>query len=263
MTDPAVFGTTWLVHVLSIFCGSLVGFFLALTGGGGSILAVPLLLYVVGMHDIHMAIGTSALAVSLNAYANLIPHARAGHVHWRVAFIFSVMGIVGALAGSALGLWMDGQQLVSLFAILVLLVAALMVRPCRKPTVNAGAPTPVWQGLRLSGAGLGAGGLAGFFGVGGGFLIVPGLMLSARIPIIDAIGTSLFGVGSFGLTTALNYARAGLIQWPVVIEFIAGGVIGGWAGTHLACRLAGHRGTLNKLFAALLFAVGGYMLIRA
>ena len=70
-------------HLLAVVCGGFVGFSLALTGGGGSILAVPLLLYVVGMKDAHLAIGTSALAVAVNAYANLIPHARAGHVRWR------------------------------------------------------------------------------------------------------------------------------------------------------------------------------------
>jgi uncharacterized membrane protein YfcA len=98
--------------------------------------------------------------------------------------------------------------------------------------------------------------------VGGGFLIVPGLMLAARMPIIDAIGTSLFGVGSFGLTTAINYARSGIIDWRIAGEFILGGITGGWLGAMLARHLSTKRGALNKVFAALIFAVGVYMLIR-
>ncbi len=251
-----------LPNLLAMICGGLVGFSLALTGGGGSTLAVPLLLYVVGVRDPHIAIGTSALAVSINAYANLLLHARAGHVRWRAGIIFTAMGIVGAFAGSEIGKWVDGRQLVGLFAILVLLVAVLMVRPRRRLSTTEGSGLPRWLGLRLSGTGLGAGAISGFFGVGGGFLIVPGLMLAARMTIIDAIGTSLFGVGSFGLTTALNYARSGLINWPIAGEFILGGIVGGWIGAILARHLSTKRGVLNAVFAGLIFAIGVYMLIR-
>ncbi|HSN00645.1 MAG TPA: sulfite exporter TauE/SafE family protein [Rudaea sp.] len=257
MADPG-----WIAHALAVACGGLVGFSLALTGGGGSILAVPLLLYVVGMRDAHLAIGTSALAVAINAYANLIPHARAGHVRWRAAFVFTAMGIVGAFAGSELGKWVDGRRLIGLFAVLMLVVAALMIRPRRRLATADPAAAPERLDLRLSATGLGAGAIAGFFGIGGGFLIVPGLMLSARMEIIHAIGTSLFGVGSFGLTTAFNYARSGLVDWPVAIAFILGGVAGGWIGARAAHRLAARRGALNAIFAAMIFAVGMYMLIR-
>jgi len=156
--------------LLAILCGSLVGASLALIGGGGSILAVPLLLYVVGVRDPHLAIGTSALAVSLNAFANLVPHARAGHVHWREAAVFAVAGVLGAFAGSSLGKWLDGQRLLVLFAGLMLVVAALMLRP-RAATAT---DVPPHRFPRLGGIGLLTGGVAGFFGIGGGFLIVPG-----------------------------------------------------------------------------------------
>src|SRR5690606_4322554 len=117
-----------LQSVLAIVCGSLVGFSLALIGGGGSILAVPLLLYVVGVGDPHLAIGTSALAVSLNAFANLIPHARAGHVRWNVAFPFAATGVLGAFIGSSIGKAVNGQHLLVLFAVLMLVVAGFMLR---------------------------------------------------------------------------------------------------------------------------------------
>ena len=247
--------------LLAIACGSAVGFSLALIGGGGSILAVPLLLYVVGVHDPHLAIGTSALAVSLNAFANLIPHARAGHVRWKAAFIFAATGVVGAFIGSTIGKAVNGQRLLVLFAVLMIVVAVLMLRgrrgggPDRYPLPHANP--------RLAGVGLGAGALSGFFGIGGGFLIVPGLMLASGMEIIHAIGTSLFAVGAFGLTAATNYAVSGLIDWPVAAAFIGGGVAGGWLGAHGAKKLAKTRGALNAIFAGVIIVVAIYMLFHS
>jgi len=247
--------------LLAIACGSAVGFSLALIGGGGSILAVPLLLYVVGVHDPHLAIGTSALAVSLNAFANLIPHARAGHVRWKAAFIFAATGVVGAFIGSTIGKAVNGQRLLVLFAILMIVVALLMLRgrrgggPDRYPLPHANP--------RLAGVGLGAGALSGFFGIGGGFLIVPGLMLASGMEIIHAIGTSLFAVGAFGLTAATNYAVSGLIDWPVAAAFIGGGIAGGWLGALGAKKLAKTRGALNAIFAGVIIVVAIYMLFHS
>lgn len=249
-------------HLLAVVCGGFVGFSLALTGGGGSILAVPLLLYVVGMKDAHLAIGTSALAVAVNAYVNLIPHARAGHVRWRSGIIFTVAGILGALVGSELGKLVDGRHLVGLFAVLMIVVALLMLRPRKDNGTAASRGDVPYLTPRLLGTGLGAGSMAGFFGIGGGFLIVPGLMLASRMEIINAIGTSLFGVGSFGLTTALNYARSGMVDWPVAIEFILGGVVGGWAGAIAARHLSRTRGALNAIFSTMIIVVAVYMLVK-
>jgi uncharacterized membrane protein YfcA len=246
--------------LLAIACGSLVGFSLALIGGGGSILAVPLLLYVVGVRDPHLAIGTSALAVAVNAFANLIPHARAGHVRWKVAFTFAATGVVGAFIGSTIGKIVDGKHLLVLFAVLMLVVAGLMLRGRRGGPDRY--PLPHMY-PRLGGVGLGAGTLAGFFGIGGGFLIVPGLMFASGMEIIYAIGTSLFAVGAFGLTAAANYAMSGLIDWPVAAEFIGGGIVGGWLGALGARRLAGTRGALNLIFALAIIAVAILMLVKS
>ncbi|HEX5305467.1 MAG TPA: sulfite exporter TauE/SafE family protein [Dyella sp.] len=247
--------------LLAIACGSLVGFSLALIGGGGSILAVPLLLYVVGVRDPHLAIGTSALAVSLNAFANLIPHARAGHVRWKAAFIFAATGVVGAFIGSTVGKAVNGQRLLVLFAILMIVVAVLMLRGGRRSGPDR-YPLP-HAGPRLAGVGLGAGALSGFFGIGGGFLVVPGLMVASGMEIIHAIGTSLFAVGAFGLTAAANYAFSGLIDWPVAAAFIGGGIAGGWLGAIGAKRLAKTRGALNAIFAGVIIVVAIYMLFRS
>ena len=249
-----------LQDLLAVACGSLVGFSLALIGGGGSILATPLLLYVVGVRDPHLAIGTSAVAVAVNAFANLIPHARAGHVRWKSAFTFAATGIIGAFVGSTLGKLVDGQRLLVLFAVLMLVVAALMLRGRRDGATDR-YPLP-HMFPRLGAVGFGAGGLSGFFGIGGGFLIVPGLMLASGMAIIEAIGTSLFSVGAFATTTALNYAASGLIDWRAAAGFIAGGILGGWLGALGAHRLAKTRGTLHVVFALAIVAVAVFMLVK-
>lgn len=109
----------------------------------------------------------------------------------------------------------------------------------------------------------GTGALSGFYGIGGGFLVVPGLILATGMPTIAAIGSSLVAVGVFGMTTAVNYAVSGLVQWPVALLFIAGGIGGGWIGAHLAKRLSAQRQTLTRLLGCMLVVVAGYMLYRS
>lgn len=247
--------------VLAVACGALVGFSLALIGGGGSTLATPLLLYVVGVRDAHLAIGTSALAVAVNAFANLVPHARAGHVRWKAAFVFAPAGIVGAWLGSSLGKVIDGRHLLVLFALLMLVVAALMLRGRRS---DAGDRYPLPHSApRLAGVGLGTGVLSGFFGIGGGFLIVPGLMFASGMTILYAIGTSLFSVGAFALTTSINYALSGFVDWRLAAEFIGGGIVGGWLGALGAHRLARTRGALHVIFGAVIVVVAVFMLLKS
>jgi uncharacterized membrane protein YfcA len=252
--------------ILAILSGGAVGFTLGLIGGGGSILATPLMLYVVGLAP-HRAIGTSALAVSVNAFANFAGHARKRNVRWRSAIIFSILGIVGALAGSTLGKQFDGKKLLFLFAILMIAVGILMLRR-RTPSGGSGAEAvdegslDLRTALQVCVAALVVGALSGFFGIGGGFLIVPGLLFSTGMPMIFAIGSSLLSVGTFGLTTAVNYAASGLVSWVVAAEFIAGGVAGGLIGTRVAMTLAPRRAALNRVFAGLVFVVAIYMLYR-
>jgi uncharacterized membrane protein YfcA len=251
-----------LQDLLTLIAGGTVGFTLSLIGGGGSVLAVPLLLYVVGIRDPHIAIGTSALAVALNAFANLAQHARAGNVKWPCATAFASAGVIGALVGSGIGKMINGQQLLALFAIVMVAVGVSMLRGRSGeggPDVRMNAK----MAPRLVTAGLGAGLLSGFFGIGGGFLIVPGLILASGMSIINAVGSSLFSVGAFGVTTASNYALSGLVNWRIAVLFVIGGVVGGMAGMKLAMRLAGNRGALVRVFAVVLFTVAGYMLYRS
>lgn len=241
--------------------GSLVGFSLGLVGGGGSILAVPAMVYLVGVASPHVAIGTSAVAVAVNAMMSLGSHARAGTVKWRCAAVFAGAGVLGAALGSTVGQMIDGEALLSAFAVLMLVVGALML----KRRNAAGLPDVVLgrdNFGKLVIFGLGAGLLAGFFGIGGGFLIVPGLIAATGMPIINAIGSSLFAVSAFGVTTAGNYAFSGLVDWPVAALFIAGGFLGSAIGARVARKLADAKGTLNIVFAALIFAVAIYMLVQ-
>jgi uncharacterized protein len=246
----------------AILSGGAVGFSLGLIGGGGSILAVPLLLYVVGVADPHVAIGTSAFAVAVNAFANLLGHWRAGNVEWPSAALFAVTGAVGAALGSSLGKLVDGQKLLVLFALVMIALGVAMLRPR-----EAGGPARVSLDLkvasRLAAIGFATGTLSGFLGIGGGFLIVPGMMLASGMGILHAIGSSLLSVGAFGLTTAVNYSLSGLVDWKIAVEFIFGGALGGVVGMMAAMRLSTRRRALGRVYAGVVFAVAAYMLFRA
>jgi uncharacterized membrane protein YfcA len=248
-------------YLLGALSGGIVGFTLGLVGGGGSILAVPLMVYLVGVASPHVAIGTSALAVAANAASGLAQHARAGTVKWRCGFLYAGSGVVGALGGSTIGKAIDGQKLLFLFALLMLAVGTLMLRGRNDPGIE-GAACNRHNAPKVLGYGLGTGGFSGFFGIGGGFLIVPGLIASTKMPILNAVGTSLVAVTAFGLTTALSYAASGLIDWKLAAIFIAGGLFGGIAGTR-AARTMSSRGGLTAIFAGLIFAVAAYMLVRS
>lgn len=251
-----------LQYVLGAISGGLVGFVLGLVGGGGSILAVPLLLYLVGIRNPHEAIGTSALAVAANALAGLWNHAHAHTVNWRCGGMYAAAGVVGALGGSTLGKSIDGHKLLFLFALLMIVVAALMFRGRGDQGID-GAQCDRGNATKVLGYGFGTGAFSGFFGIGGGFLIVPGLIASTHMPILRAIGTSLVAVAAFGLTTALNYALSGYVLWGLAGVFIAGGIIGSMAGTRASQALARQKGQLNNLFAVFVFLVAVYMLFKS
>jgi uncharacterized membrane protein YfcA len=256
---------TLLHDILAVVSGSLVGFTLGLIGGGGSILAVPLLVYVVGVASPHAAIGTSAIAVAASAVANLLGHARAGTVKWSCAVVFAGAGIAGAALGAELGKMVPGAKLLFLFGALMIVVGVIMLRPRKgggNPDVTLTRATAGHLLPRLTGIGFAVGTLSGFFGIGGGFLIVPGLIASTGMPLINAIGSSLFAVTAFGLTTAASYAVSGLVDWPLATLFILGGGLGGLLGIQLAHRLSGHKHALTLTFSGVIILVGLYVVAR-
>ena len=252
--------------VLSVVSGSLVGFILGLIGGGGSILAVPLMVYVVGMPSAHMAIGTSAVAVAASAAVNLIGHARAQTVRWPCAIVFALSGIAGAAGGAQLGKMVDGGRLLALFGALMVVVGLLMLRPRRSDgsaEVRLCRESMTHLLPKLIGSGLAVGALSGFFGIGGGFLIVPGLIGATAMPLLNAIGSSLVSVTAFGLTTAASYAASGLVDWRIAGLFVLGGAAGGLAGIALAQRLARYKRALTLVFSGVVIVVGIYVIARA
>ena len=231
--------------ILAIGSGGVIGLILGLVGGGGSILAVPLLVYVVGVPSAHIAIGTAAIAVALNAGFSLAAHARLGTVKWRCALVFAGAGVLGSLLGAELGKAIDGQRLLGLVRARdgrrrPQHVETLIQTSERKRSADAGHPLRYLL-PRLVGLGFGVGLLAGFFGIGGGFLIVPALMLATGMALPNAIGTSLVAVTAFGLATAGSYASAGFIDWRLAFLVITGGVVGSIAGTRLNAILAPKR----------------------
>jgi uncharacterized membrane protein YfcA len=218
------------------------------------------MVYLVGVRDPHVAIGTSALAVAGNAANCLFHHARSGHVRWSIGLLFAAVGTAGALAGSSAGKAFDGQRLLFLFALLMIAVGALMLRQHRRGGGRERA-LGAKVSAKLGGLGVAAGLVSGFFGIGGGFLVSPALVSATNMAMIHAVGTSLIAVTAFGLATAVNYALSGLVDWPLAAIFVAGGFLGSAAGTRAAKRLSA-RGHLTTVFAGLVFLVAAYMLWR-
>jgi uncharacterized membrane protein YfcA len=248
--------------ITAIASGALVGALLGLFGGGGSVLATPLLLYVVGIDDPHVAIGTSAAAVAVNALINLVGHGRGGRVKWPCATVFAVTGLAGSFLGSTLAKQVDGQRLLLFFA---LAMAAIALSMLRRPKGEGDPQVHIsWRlTLKLAPLGLITGVAAGFFGIGGGFLIVPGLMAATGMTLASAAASSLLSVALFGAATSANYAVSGLVNWPVAGLFILGGMAGGWVGLRGAGLLAARAMLARRLFAGLVLIVAAYVAWQA
>ncbi|WP_313737009.1 sulfite exporter TauE/SafE family protein [Sphingobium yanoikuyae] len=246
----------------ALVSGGVIGLILGLVGGGGSILAVPLLIYVVGVGSPHAAIGTAAVAVTVNALASLIGHARAGRVKWQCASVFALSGMIGAALGAELGKAFDGKRLLALFGLLMIGVGLSMLRKRRTaqaPDVRLTRDSAATLLPRLVPIGLGVGLAAGFFGIGGGFLVVPGLILATAMPLPFAIGTSLVVVSALGLTTATSYVLSGLVDWGVTAMLVIGGIAGTIGGIALGKALGTRKGLLEHGFASVVIAIGAYI----
>ena len=269
-----------LQYILSIVSGFLVGFSLGLIGGGGSILAVPLLLYVVGLAYLpgvagnsaaeslvdHLVIGTTALAVGLNAYINAFIHWKKGNVKVLEGVAFSIPGIAGDYLGARLGLIVHGGLLLFLFAILMIAIAIMVYRGKDRPAVTktytngGGRKLQRINFTRIIPVGFAVGFASGFFGIGGGFLIVPGLLFSTGVCMIKAVGTSLIAVGTFGVAAAATYAFSSLVDPIISVLYVLGGVAGGYIGAKIASSMP--RGLLRKVFAIIIILVAIYMMYQ-
>ncbi len=253
----------WLIGAA---CGALIGVTLGLVGGGGSILAMPLIIHVMGVSSTHVAIGTAAVAVTANAFANLALIGRRGLIKWRCVIVFASSGVVGAAVGAALGKLMNGAHLQFLFGLLMIVVGALMFRSRNASgdeQVRLDRTSAPYLLPRLLGLGFATGAMSGFFGIGGGFLIVPGLILATDMPMIMAVASSLVAITAFGLTTSVSYALSGLVDWPLAGVFILGGVLGGVLGGRFARHLASKKDLLARVFAVVVAIVGAYVCVTS
>ncbi len=259
LSQASSFQLSPITIFFSLVSGIVVGFSLGLIGGGGSILAVPLLVYVIGVEP-HVALGTSALAVAANAITNLIQHKKVGHVNIRKGIVFALPGIAGALFGAQLGLLTPPNHLLVLFGAFMIGMAIFMLRHKHPVQSETKEKHGTVHKMRLVFSGLLVGIAAGYFGIGGGFLIAPTLIYAGGLNIIDAIGTSLLPVSAFGFTTAARYAIDNQISWAIASLFVASGIGGGIIGTRFSTKIPLRK--LSKLFAIILILVAIYIITK-
>ena len=250
--------------------GLLIGVSLGALGGGGSILAVPALVYAAGQTPKH-ATTTSLVLVAITALIGIVPHWRANRVRFGAGVLFGLVGIAGSLLGSHLNEAADPDLLLLAFAGLMFVAAWAMWRRTRRPEAPSPAPASssaaaapaalahhfdLAQTLKVVAAGTLVGFLTGFFGVGGGFVIVPALVLALGFAMPDAVGTSLLVITINSLVALSTRLQTTAIEWGTVIPFTLASLIGVVIGT----RLAGTKDSrsLQRWFVVLLVAVATY-----
>lgn len=241
---------------LALAAGAVIGLALGALGGGGSVLAVPALIYLLGFTPV-AATTASLVIVTLTSATALTAHAREGHVRWRTGLLFAVAGIGPALLGGALAGHLPAAVLTVAFAAVAAAAAIRMLRPhTATDDVVAVRPGPA----ATAGAGLGA--VTGILGVGGGFLAVPALVDVLGMRMREAVGTSLLVITVNALAAlTMRAGTADGLDWTVVGPFAGAAVLGAWDGKRLSAKLSGR--TLQRAFALALLAVAGFMLVDA
>ena len=198
----------------------------------------------------------------MTALISLIGHWRFGRIKWPCALVFGGFGLIGSLIGSTLAKQIDGSTLLIAFAAVMFAIGLSMFR--KKGAEGDPDVTLNWQyAIRLIPMGLIVGLAAGFFGIGGGFLIVPGLMLATGMTISAASASSLVSVSIFGIATAGNYALSGWVNWPLAGMLILGGIVGGLFGQGLAKLLSKRMVLARRLFAGMICIVAVYVALQA
>ncbi|MYX32774.1 MULTISPECIES: sulfite exporter TauE/SafE family protein [unclassified Streptomyces] len=244
------------VLVLALIAGALVGLALGGLGGGGSMLAVPALIYLLGF-TAAQATTASLLIVTVTSLTALIAHARAGRVRWRTGALFAAAGLPAAAATGALSSTIPGAVLTAAFALLAAIAAWRMLTPPR----SRGLVRPAGPG-RSAATGAGLGAVTGLLGVGGGFLAVPALVSVLALPMAEAVATSLLVISANAAAAlAPRLGTATSMDWAIVGPFTAAAILGAWDGKRLADKLSG--ATLQKIFAIALLAVAALMLLDA
>lgn len=237
--------------MITLGLGFAIGFLLSLLGGGGSILTVPVLVYIIGQTP-QTAVATSLAIVGTNSTLGAFFHR--SELNWRVALVFGGAGILVAYLAAGLSELVSPAVLMVLFALLMISVAGMMYfRPCPE---NPEQTTRQWWVILLSGAGVGL--LTGFLGVGGGFLIVPALVILVGLPMQQAIGTSLVIIAVNSLSGFLGHLNKETLDVQLILLFTLAGFAGAFSGAQLAKRLPASQ--LRQGFVVFIFMLAVVLL---
>ncbi len=241
------------MNTLAILGASLIGLSLGLTGAGGSIITLPVLVYLAGLPP-KEGVGLSLFVVGTAALVGAVQRIRAGEFHARAALLFALSGMAGAAGGARLTHLVSGRVLMIIFAVLMLIVAVNMLRGGGRETSMLAECKPV----RCLLAGLGVGVLTGFIGVGGGFLLMPALVKFARLPMRVATGTSLAIISFNSAAGFISHFGEAPPRWPLALLFAGIAAAGVLVGTAFAARLPVAR--LRQAFAVMVLATGTFVL---
>jgi len=252
--------------LLTLSLAVIIGLLLGLLGGGGSILTVPMLVYVLHVEP-KLAIVTSFVVVGISSLMALISHARRGSVCWKSGVFFGLAGMAGAFGGGRLAAHFSGDLLMTLFGLVSLSTGFLMLRGKRgnaKPNA-VGQPTSICPlrvpFFRVLFDGFFVGGLTGMVGVGGGFLIVPALTLLVGLPMQGAVGTSLLIIAMNALAGLSGYSQHVALDWELTGLVTAGAIFGSAVGAWLSAYIK--PAALRKAFGIMVVGVAGYVLSQA
>ena len=241
-----------IVLLLSV----LIGVSLGVLGGGGSILTVPILVYVAGM-DAKEAIAASLFVVGVTSAAGAVSHARGSRVRWRTGLIFGAAGLTGAFGGGLLGGHLPGDLLLAAFALMMVATSVAMIRGRKTKESARHTDLPVARVL-LDGAVVGL--VTGLVGAGGGFLVVPALALLGGLPMAVAVGTSLLVIAMKSLGGLAGYLGSVHLDWSLVIAVTVAAMVGSVIGGRLAGKIP--EVALRKAFGWFVLVMGGFMLAQ-
>lgn len=253
--------------ILAAILGALMGLVMGLLGGGGSVLTVPMLVYILAVPD-KEAIAASTLIVAITAIAGAVQHGRNGNILYRTGALFAVFAMGGAYGGGSLAKFFSGQTLLLLFALMMLVSGIAMLRPKKKPApqdeaaqdeeesnANNVRELPIFK-IALEGILVGV--VTGLVGAGGGFLVVPALVLLGGVPMHLAIGTSLMVVALKSLAAFAGYAGHVDVNYPLALTIGVASILGSWGGARLAPMFSAQ--VLRKGFAGLIFVMAVFII---
>ncbi|MGQ9904155.1 MAG: sulfite exporter TauE/SafE family protein [Anaerolineae bacterium] len=241
---------------LELVLGFAIGLSLGLLGGGGSILMVPALVYLIGQSP-QAAVTTSLVIVGANSLVGALAHYRQRTLVWPVALVFGGVGMVSAFLSGGLSRLFAPAVLMVAFAVLMLLIGALLLSGAGRQPDSSERLIAGWGWVTLAGVGVGV--LTGILGVGGGFLIVPALVLLVRLPMQQAVGTSLVVITANSLAGLLGRLNAGPLDLSLVFVFGGVGLFGALAGARLARRMPVDR--LRQAFAVFVIVLAIFLLL--